>query len=401
MLAKRNNGGVLLQVGLVLVVLAALALVAFYRLQGTARVKTVTRDKAVDAVTGTVLVDADGGTRELKSQSGGVIAWCEALAQGAHFKENDRLLELDSTELKRDMDEAERRYKQDKERTQFSLTGGKPELLASAALLTDAERDKLIRDINPNRKLAKEKLDTAKRLLELGNIAEEDVRNLERALENIDLELKVKALDEKKIDADYRAGMDRMNDQLKRMTILAPSDGQVDTTSAWKGMLIGNGQTVANWFSNQRVVAAKISEESFGKVRLGQPAKLRLLTYGWEEFDAKVSKMLPKADDAQRFTVFLDVKADPEKLKPNSTGEVTITVDEHPNALMIPRIAVFDGDKVFVVNNGRVEKRKVRIGYVALNRLEILEGLKDNEQVIIDNLDEFRDGQRVRVAGVN
>jgi multidrug efflux pump subunit AcrA (membrane-fusion protein) len=50
-----------------------------------------------------------------------------------------------------------------------------------------------------------------------------------------------------------------------------------------------------------------------------------------------------------------------------------------------------------VVSNGRVELRKVQVGYVALNVVEILSGLKAGEQVLVEKLDQFRDGDRVRV----
>ncbi len=96
--------------------------------------------------------------------------------------------------------------------------------------------------------------------------------------------------------------------------------------------------------------------------------------------------------------MFLDVKVDdPELLKPNSTGEVTITVDAHPNATMIPRRALFDGDKVYVVGGGRIERRKVKAGFLNLTEVEILEGIKVGEPVIVDKLEQYRDGQRVNI----
>jgi membrane fusion protein (multidrug efflux system) len=168
----------------------------------------------------------------------------------------------------------------------------------------------------------------------------------------------------------------------------------------WEGALIGGNQPVAIVYSNARIVAAKISEEKFGNVKVGQQANLRLLTYGSREFKAKVSKLLPTADETQRFEVWLEVEADPEILLPNSTGEVTITVDERPNALVIPRRALINNDTVYVVENGVVRRRTVKVGYVALNVAEIREGLREGEQVIVDRLDEFRDGQRVNIQVV-
>jgi RND family efflux transporter MFP subunit len=287
-------------------------------------------------------------------------------------------------------DEAERQYYAGRDRARFVVTGGKPELLADDLKLTDAQREEIVKRENPTRKLAFEKLEYARRLLTLGDVSEEDVRTLERGIEEIDRTLKLGLLDEKNAEV-----------QLEKMEIRAPSDGQIDVALTWKGALIGSGHTVATFFTNTRVVAAKISEESFGKVKIGQEARVRLLTYGEQYFDATVSKLHPKADDAQRFTAFLDVKvSDPDILKPNSTGEVTITVDKRPDALMIPRRALFDSDKVFVVKDGRVVRRQVVTGYVALNIVEVTKGLEAGEQVIVDRLEDFREGQRVKVEVV-
>jgi multidrug efflux pump subunit AcrA (membrane-fusion protein) len=54
-----------------------------------------------------------------------------------------------------------------------------------------------------------------------------------------------------------------------------------------------------------------------------------------------------------------------------------------------------------VVQNGVVRRRPVKPGYFALNVVEIREGLQEGDHVIIDTLDQFRDGQRVNIQVVN
>ena len=373
MSAKKNNGSVLLKLALVLVLLAGIGVALFLGFQGTARVEAVKRDTAVDAVTGSARVDADGGLKELVSELPGRVIWCEAIDPGRSFKTGEKLVQLDTADLDRRIAETERNYKSAKEKAAFILEN------------------------NPERKVAKELLDNARRLRDRGDAADEQVRTLERALAAIDTRLKVAELDDKKAEVDFNAAMEEMRLQREKMTIRAPSDGTIEGALTWKGALINAGKVVATWNSITRVVTVKISEESFGKVKMGQPARLRLLTYGTQNFEATVSKLHPTADDAQRFTVFLDVKVDPAQLYPNSTGEATITVDQRPNQIMIRRRALVDNDRVYVVKAGRVELRKVEVGYVALNVVEIRQGLAVGEQIIVDRLDEFRDGQRVRV----
>jgi RND family efflux transporter MFP subunit len=375
--APRNNGNLVLKLALLLAVLAGTAFLVLQNLQGTARVKPVNRDMAVDAVTGSVVVQADGGFKELKSEAAGKVVMAN-IKPGSHFKKGDVLVQLDTTELDRQVAETKRKFE------------------------SDRARAKIILDNNPEKKVAQEKLDTVKRLFQLGNASEDDVKSLQRALDAIETRLKLTEFDDQKAEADFKVAMEGFGLLREKMRVTAPFDGTIhnDGAMTWEGALINAGQAVTQVFARKRVVVAKISEESFGRVRVGQVARVRLLTYGSQNFDGVVSELLPTADDAQRFTVYVDVKADPEVLKPLSTGEVTITVDQRADQMMILRRAVFDSNKVLIVKDGRVERREVEIGYVALNVVEVRKGLSVGDLVVVDRLEEFRPGQRVRTERV-
>ena len=377
MSAKNNRLSVVLKLGLVVLALAAGGTVAVNSFRATAKVATVKRGKAVDVVTGSVIVNADGGLRELKSEASGKVMWCEALDPARHFKKGDVLLKLDPTDVTREIDQAERDYQ------------------------SAMEKARIAKERNPRRIVAKETLDNAGRLNKIGEVSDEEVKRARRALEAIDTELELADLDTQKSKLDFASATETRHRILGKMTVTAPFDGAVETILTFPGAIISAGATIATIYADARVVAAKISEENFGKIRLEQPAKVTLLTYGSEQFDAKVLKIMPTADESQRFTVFLEVKVDPDRLKPNSTGEVRITVGERDNQPLIPRRALIGGGHVFVVKDGRVERRPVEIGYLALNIAEIRQGLAPGEQVIVENLEEFRPGQRVRLAPAN
>jgi RND family efflux transporter MFP subunit len=378
MIVKRNKGSLLLKLAVVLVVLGATGFFLLQNLQTTARVKAVNRDMAVDAVTGSVEVAAEGGFKELKSEAAGKVVIAN-IKPGSDFKKGDVLVQLDTTDIDRQIAETKRKYESDKARA------------------------KILLDSNPEKKIAQEKLDTVKRLFQLGNASEDDVKTVQRALDAIETKLKLTEFDDQKGDIDYKVTMDGLELLRKKLQVVAPFDGTIhnDGAMTWEGALINAGQPVTLVFSRKRVVVAKISEESFGRVKVGQLARIRLLTYGSQNFEGTVSELLPTADDAQRFTVYIDVKAEGDVLKPKSTGEVTITIDQRPDQMMILRRAVFDSNKVFVVKEGRVQRRVVEIGYVALNVVEVRKGLEVGDLVIVDRLEEFREGQRVRPERIN
>lgn len=377
MFAQKNNGRVLLKLGLVLVILAGLGVAAFFSLRGAARVAIVKRELAEDAVTGSVIIDADGGIRELKSQAEGRVIDVHKIKPGSSFKKGDPLVLLDKTDLERAKREHERKYNTERERT-----------VMQAKIITDVED-------------ATRALEYAKRLLEHSEVTAEHVRTAEKALNAAKTAKELREFNLKTAKENFDAEQEEMKLQIEKMTIRAPSDGEIHEAIAWEGALIGAGSPVAQFISNDRVVAARISEENFGRLKVGQPAKLRLLTYGSETYPATISELFPVADDAQRFKVFLKVEVEPDRLKPRSTGEVTITLDQHENALTIPPRALFNGDQVFVVKNGVVEQRKVEVGFRALNKMEIRNGLQDGDHVIVENLELYRTGKRVTVEVAN
>jgi len=378
MSAQTGSARTLLQVTLALVVAAAAAGVAYVGLRSDATVAEVTRGKAVSVVTGSVVVHADGDIRDLKTEVSGRVEWCEALDPGKPFKEGDELLRMDATDVKRQIEKAKRDH--------------------DVAL----ERSRILREKNPQREVAKQKLETLRRLLSRGERSEEDVKAAERELEKIETDLEIADLEAKSGEVEYRENIVSLQRVLDKMTIKAPLDGVVHQTAVWKDAILNQGAVVATFYSNLRMVVAKIGEESFGQIKLGLPAKVTLLSDGAAPFDAKVIKILPIAEaETQRYTVFLEVKIAPERLVPFGTGEVRITVGERDNQTLIPRRALTNGEYVYLVKGGLVERRRVVVGYTALNSVEIREGLAPGEQVIVERLEEFRPGQRVRVKKAN
>jgi multidrug efflux pump subunit AcrA (membrane-fusion protein) len=148
--------------------------------------------------------------------------------------------------------------------------------------------------------------------------------------------------------------------------------------------------------TTDRIVEAKISEENFANIRPGEKVSVRFLPYGAWVYNGTVTKVLPTADpETQRHLVDLVVTdIEPEKLIPGITGEVSIEVGRHPAKSIIPRRALLN-ENVYVVKNGRVELRQVKKGFVWLTGVEILEGLEPGEQVIVEDLDSFHDGDSV------
>jgi HlyD family secretion protein len=84
--------------------------------------------------------------------------------------------------------------------------------------------------------------------------------------------------------------------------------------------------------------------------------------------------------------------------RPGMSAVVDLQVRTAERAVAVPAAAVFrDGrrDAVWVVQNGDAQQRVVRLGAQGTSRVQVVEGLKVGEQVVVRGADRVRDGQQV------
>jgi HlyD family secretion protein len=125
-----------------------------------------------------------------------------------------------------------------------------------------------------------------------------------------------------------------------------------------------------------------------GRVRLVEPAAfLKISALGVEE---------------QRVNVVVDFVtpfAQRQSLGDQFRVEARFVVWESDNTLKVPAGALFRRGQdwaAFVLANGRAEMRRVQVGRSSGTEMQVLEGLKDGEEVILYPGDRVKAGQRVR-----
>ncbi len=368
---KPSSPNWVVRLAIVAVVLGGIAWGVFYTLRPIALVATAVTGVALRTVPGTVEVKAEFAI-ELKSEVGGRVI-SSTLDVGQRVYRNDTLVQIDTGDIDLEIERIKNEITAAKRRVELGSTL-RPEVLNAKDTLENLERQTKV-GAYPLAEFEKQK----RLFQQLQQRMELDEVNTRLALENYENSLRSKAREKSK------------------MTIGAPSDGTVTTVAARVGDLIGSNSPIATIIAVGRTVEAKISEEKFAAVKLGQKATVRFLTFGADQYNATVSKILPSADaTTQRYTVFLEiVLPEGRVLLPGLTGEVLIAIAERKNATIIPRRALV-GDYVYVVAGGKLERRKVTQGYDSLNEVEIVEGLRVGEVVVVEQQDRFREGERVR-----
>ncbi|MEE8350122.1 MAG: efflux RND transporter periplasmic adaptor subunit [Acidobacteriota bacterium] len=144
-----------------------------------------------------------------------------------------------------------------------------------------------------------------------------------------------------------------------------------------------------------------VPEKDLPELRVGQPASLSVETFPEERFPARI-KMINPTIDAASGTVKVTLEIErTNRLRPGLFGTVYIATETRPDAVVIPKKAILrerNESKVFVITAaGQVEKRDVTLGFSDIDRIEIVEGVREGEAVVTVGHEGLADGYAVNV----
>lgn len=236
-------------------------------------------------------------------------------------------------------------------------------------------------------------------------VAVEELKQQEIALDSKRQDV---ALAEAQLAAD-QIQLDTQKQNLGYTTVTAPMDGVVSAMTVQKGVIVASGTsnvsggtTILTLSDLSHVfVTATVDESDIGGVKVGQKARIGVDSFPGRTFQGKVVRVAVKGVNASNVVTFevkvevLDDKKD--LLKPEMTGNVTIVQDERKGVLTLPPDAVTrQGERgAFVTIAGTNEKRPVKLGLAGTDAIEILEGLKEGESVVLtgdDSASKFKAG---------
>lgn len=238
------------------------------------------------------------------------------------------------------------------------------------------------------------------------------VSAMDRAKRKADADKRQAGADLKAKEAEYtrqQAKLMKIEDQLKKTTILAPCDGLVvyatSTKSGLASMLkepLAEGQQV---FERQELIylptdastmaEVSIHETSLAKVRIGQPAIVTVETLPGKKFLGTVAMVAPLPDsagiflnpDLKVFKTQINLDTDDSALRPGTTCRAEIIVEKYDDAVYVPVQAVtrVAGDTmVYLPKGDSVVPRIVEIGMDNNRMIRIISGLKEGEVVLLD-----------------
>jgi Cu(I)/Ag(I) efflux system membrane fusion protein len=175
----------------------------------------------------------------------------------------------------------------------------------------------------------------------------------------------------------------------RTLTFRSTVSGIVTEKKALQGMRFMPGEALYQVADLSSVwVIADVFEQDIGLIRSGAPAKVKINAYPGKVFEGKVTYVYPTLK-AETRTVPVRVElANPGMLlKPAMFAQVEVSVSAKGPVVTVPVSAVIDsGTRQIVLiqkGEGRFEPREVKLGARSDTYVEVIEGVKDGEQVVV------------------
>jgi len=204
-----------------------------------------------------------------------------------------------------------------------------------------------------------------------------------------------------------QAALNLVKHQLEVSVMKAPFDGFITGKYINEGemsnpMMGGRGIVSLMDLSSLKITAS-IPEKSFTDVKTGLHARITVDSYPGKEFTGKISKMNPTADQISRsFAIEIEIPNPDLLLRAGMFARINLILEERKNTLTVPIdciLSTTENPYVFVIENNTALRRHVTLGLENGATFEILDGLRENEQIVVTGKEMLRDGSPVRIAG--
>ena len=314
---------------------------------------------------------------------------------GTRIRQGQPLAQLDQTDFKLRVEQAEAALQQARARLGLSPAGKDekidPEQTSivrqARAVLDEARltRDRSVKLLE-QQLIARSQLDTAEANLQVADgryqDALEEVRNRQAVL------------------AQRRSELDLARQQLTDTVVLAPIDGAVSQRLASRGEYLAAGAPMATLVRIHPLrLRVSVPERESSGVRVGQVVRLSI-EGDPTVYSGRVVRLAPIVQELNRtLTVEAEIPNERGVLRAGAFARAEIVSEAPQPIVTVPAssLIVFAGvEKVLVVRGGKTAEVRVQTGRRMGESIEIVDGLKRGEQVV-DNPGNLAGGTAVSI----
>jgi membrane fusion protein (multidrug efflux system) len=188
----------------------------------------------------------------------------------------------------------------------------------------------------------------------------------------------------------------------KRGFLHSPINGLINHLHVDVGEFVDRGNPVADVVNVDKIkINVNVPELDVRYLRVGQKAMVTVDAFPGRRLTGIVDFVAYKADPATKtFHIKVLIENSKREIRPGMIARLAFLRRIIPDALVVPLFALVDkgGERlIFVEKDGIAYSRTVSIGVIEGDRVQIIEGLKAGDHVIVSGQAEVEEGMRVQV----
>lgn len=271
--------------------------------------------------------------------------------------------------------------------TSINFTEGSTVTKGSVLItINDAELVAQLEKVTYNRKLAEEREQRSRSLLQKEAISQEEYDRVLTELNTVKAEASL-----------IRA-------QLDKAKIIAPFSGTIGLRQVSEGAFVTPGQRIATLTQLQPVKLEFSVPERFAQsVTKGNKVNFTLEGSN-TKYQANIYAVEPSIDPATRSVAVRAIYPNKNlELRPGSFARIEFDLNHMEAALQVPAQAIIPelgGYKVFLLRNGKAEQAEIGVGIRTQQMVQVTQGLKEGDTVITSGILQLRGGLPVIVSNV-
>jgi multidrug efflux pump subunit AcrA (membrane-fusion protein) len=201
----------------------------------------------------------------------------------------------------------------------------------------------------------------------------------------------------------FKAQVDLQRKKLRDTTVRAPFGGYVKERTVTPGQYVRVNTPLITLVKIDPIrLRLEVPERMAPWIKEGQIAECEVEAFEGRRFNGKIWRISPTVDQAKRTFVVEALIENPNGLlKPGSYARARIPTNKVETIKLVPNTAVnyvFGSNKAYVIANGTVQTREVKLGDRFGENIEIAEGVELSEQVAVTQLNRLDTGTRVRIV---
>lgn len=186
--------------------------------------------------------------------------------------------------------------------------------------------------------------------------------------------------------------------RVRELTVVAPFDGLVATVDIQdRDAVQPNAPLLTVVDLSEFEVEVRIPDSYADDVAPGTPAAIEI---GGRAWPGELTSVSPEVTNSQVVGTVHFTGQTPEGLRQSQRVSVRLVFERRPGVLKVPRGPFLDsggGRQIYVVADGLATLREIRTGATSVGEVEILDGLREGERIVLSDLTLFNGAKTVLV----